>query len=80
MQVYKYLKSKKIQCRPLICGNIGHQPFVKQNIKKDFKLNNAKFVDKNGIYLPNHTNLNPQDIDFISKKFLDIAQPIYFND
>lgn len=79
LQVFKYLKSNRIQCRPLICGNIGHQPFVKQNIKRNFNLNNAKFVDKNGIYLPNHTNLNLEDIDFISKKFLDIAQPIHFN-
>ena len=80
LEVYKYLKSKKIQSRPLICGNIGQQPFIKKNIKRVFKLNNAKFVDKNGIYLPNHTNLTLRDIDFISQKFLDIAQPIFFNE
>ena len=80
LEVYKYLKSKKIQSRPLICGNIGQQPFIKKNIKRVFNLDNAKFVDKYGIYLPNHTNLSLQDIDFISKKFLNIAQPIFFNE
>ena len=79
-EVYKYLKSKKIQSRPLICGNIGQQPFIKKNIKKIFNLDKAKFVDKYGIYLPNHTNLSLQDIDFISKKFSDLAQPISFNE
>jgi CDP-6-deoxy-D-xylo-4-hexulose-3-dehydrase len=29
-QVYRYLKSKKIQTRPLICGNMGQQPFLKK--------------------------------------------------
>ena len=80
LEVYKYLKSKKIQSRPLICGNIGQQPFIKKNIKRIFNLDNAKFVDKYGIYLPNHTNLSLQDIDFISKKFSNIAQPISFNE
>ena len=80
LEVYKYLKSKKIQSRPLICGNIGQQPFIKKNIKTFFNLDNAKFVDKYGIYLPNHTNLSLQDIDFISKKFSNIAQPISFNE
>ena len=79
-EVYKYLKSKKIQSRPLICGNIGQQPFIKKNIKKIFNLDKAKFVDKYGIYLPNHTNLSLQDIDFISKKFSYLAQPISFNE
>ena len=80
LEVYKYLKSKKIQSRPLICGNIGQQPFIKKNIKTFFNLDNAKFVDKYGIYLPNHTNLSLQDIDFISKKFSNVAQPISFNE
>ena len=80
LEVYKYLKLKKIQSRPLICGNIGQQPFIKKNIKRVLNLDNAKFVDKYGIYLPNHTNLSLQDIDFISKKFLNIAQPIFFNE
>ncbi len=80
LEVYKYLKSKKIQSRPLICGNIGQQPFIKKNIKTFFNLDNAKFVDKYGIYLTNHTNLSLQDIDFISKKFSNIAQPISFNE
>ena len=33
LEVYKYLKSKKIDSRPLICGNMGQQPFLKKVIK-----------------------------------------------
>lgn len=77
-EVYKYLKSKKIQSRPLICGNMGQQPFMrsKQIIKQ--KLPNASLIDKHGIYLPNHANLSVEDIDVISNQFKKIANPIYF--
>jgi len=40
-------------------------------------LPNAEFVDKYGLYLPNHANLSIKDIDFISKNFLSSAVPIY---
>ena len=32
LDVFRYLKSKKIQTRPLICGNMGQQPFWKKKI------------------------------------------------
>ncbi len=80
LEVYKFLKSKKIQTRPLICGNMGQQPFLKskKNILK-YNLSNAKFIDKYGLYLPNHANFNLNDIDFISKHFISVAKPIFFN-
>jgi CDP-4-dehydro-6-deoxyglucose reductase, E1 len=78
LEVYRYLKSKNIQTRPLICGNMGQQPFLKTKkvIKKN--LNFAKFIDKNGIYLPNHANLSLKDVDYISDHFNNIAKPIFF--
>ena len=45
------------------------------NSKDNFS--NANFVDKFGIYLPNHANLSIQDIDLVTKKFLKIAKPIF---
>ncbi len=78
LEVYKYLKLKKIDSRPLICGNMGQQPFLRKNLIKNKNLLNAKFVDKYGLYLPNHASLNKKDIDFISKTFNRIAKPIEF--
>ena len=79
LEVYKYLKSKKIQSRPLICGNMGQQPFWKKKFVNQKKLSNAKFVHKYGLYLPNHANINQFDIDYISKCFKSVAKPIFFN-
>ena len=78
LEVYKYLKSKKIQSRPLICGNMGQQPFWKKKIVNSEKLRNAKFVHKYGLYLPNHANINKTDVDYISKCFRSVAKPIFF--
>jgi len=78
LEVFKYLKSKKIQSRPLICGNMGQQPFWKKRFTKQAKLKNAFFVNKYGIYLPNHASLNKKDINYIAKCFASVAKPIFF--
>ena len=76
-EVYKYLKKKKIQSRPLICGNMGQQPFLKKITSNKKDLKNAQFVDKYGIYLPNHAYISFKNIDNISKIFNSIAKPIH---
>ena len=78
VQVYKYLKSKKIQTRPLICGNMGQQPFLNKISFNKKELINAKFVDQYGIYLPNHANISFRDINYVTKIFKSIAIPIHF--
>ena len=78
LQVFKFLKSKKIQTRPLICGNMGQQPFWKSKFINKYKLPNAEFIDKYGLYLPNHANLSLKDIDFICKNFILVAKPKLF--
>ena len=78
LEVYKYLKNKKIQTRPLICGNMGQQPFWNKKFSNKQRLINAEFVHKYGLYLPNHANLNNSDIDYISRCFKSIAKPIFF--
>ena len=80
LKVYKFLKSKNIQCRPLICGNMGQQTFLKsKKIIKD-GLFNANFINKNGLYLPNHANLSLSDVDYISNNFIKIAKPIFLKE
>ena len=58
---------------------MAQQPFIKKIKKNNFGLQNSRFVDRYGIYLPNHANLSSKDINFISKQFLKIAEPIFFN-
>ena len=79
LEVYKYLKSKNIQTRPLICGNMGQQPFLKSKQIIKNKLPSAEFIDKHGLYLPNHANLSIKDVDFICKHFQSSAKPIFFS-
>ena len=78
LDVFRYLTKKNIQIRPLICGNMGQQPFLKNKSDTLGQLPNAKFVDKYGIYLPNHANLKNEDIKFICKNFLKCAAAIFF--
>ncbi len=78
LEVFRYLRSKKIQTRPLICGNMGQQPFLQKRSIKNNELTNSKKVDKYGIYLPNHANLTLRDIDFVSKVFKKVAKPFNF--
>ena len=78
MKVFKHLQKKKIESRPLICGNMGQQPFLEKICFNKKELINAKFVNEYGIYLPNHANINFKDIDFISKEFKSVAVPINF--
>ena len=77
LEVFRYLKSKNIQSRPLICGNMNRQPFIRKKKLTNFSLENSEFVDKYGLYLPNHANLTFEDIDFICKSFSKIAKPIF---
>ena len=54
---------------------MGQQPFWKNSLSKKNKLPNAEFIDKYGLYLPNHANLSLEDIGFISKHFSKYAKP-----
>ena len=65
IKVFKHLKKKKIESRPLICGNMGQQPFLEKICFNKKDLVNAKFVNEFGIYLPNHANINFYFQDFI---------------
>lgn len=77
MEVYKYLKKFKIETRPLICGNIGRHPFwIKEKGAK--KLLNSDIIHDFGLYMPNNFSLKKKDIDYICKKFKEVAIPKFF--
>ena len=74
IEVAKHLKNNGVETRPLICGSMGKQPFwIKKYGEQNFPIANK--VHDNGIYLPNHLNLDEEKIKYISELFLDIAEP-----
>jgi CDP-6-deoxy-D-xylo-4-hexulose-3-dehydrase len=60
-QLIKALIENNIECRPLISGSMGTQPFYKK-IYGEKKLLNCSIVDERGIYIPNHPHLSKDDI------------------
>jgi len=63
LELSQFLKRNSIESRPLICGNIARHPFwagEKNGLK------NADLVHDNGIYLPNHLNIEFKDITKIT--------------
>ncbi len=59
--IVKALLDMKVECRPLICGSMGTQPFY---IKKygRVELPNVTKVDGCGLYIPNHPKLTEEEI------------------
>ena len=58
------LLENNIECRPLISGSMGTQPFYKK-IYGENKLPNCLIVDEKGIYIPNHPNLTKKEIELM---------------
>lgn len=56
------LIENNVECRPLICGSMGTQPFY---IKKygRVELPNVSKIDKCGMYIPNHPKLTVEEIN-----------------
>jgi len=74
LEVSKHLLAQGIECRPLVCGSMGRQPFW---IKK-YGVTHLPVADKVhdfGLYLPNHANITPEDISYVAKHFRKVAQP-----
>lgn len=63
--IAKDLMENGVECRPLICGSIGLQPFW-INLYGECSLPTADKVHKQGLYLPNNPKLKFSDIDFIA--------------
>jgi CDP-4-dehydro-6-deoxyglucose reductase, E1 len=59
-----------IECRPLISGSMGTQPFYKK-VYGEYKLKNCTIVDERGIYIPNHPKLTKEEIELMCKLILE---------
>jgi CDP-6-deoxy-D-xylo-4-hexulose-3-dehydrase len=59
-----------IECRPLISGSMGNQPFYKKRYGV-LKLQNSELIDNCGIYVPNHPELTDMDINLICDIILE---------
>lgn len=76
-EVFEHLSRNDIECRPLICGNIGRHPFWTKRYG-DPQLKNADIVHDFGIYMPNHHNLSEEDVRFVCETFKQVARPKHF--
>lgn len=71
-EIIKELLSKNIECRPLICGSMGTQPFY---IKKygRVELPNVTKIDACGLYIPNHPKLTEEEIERMCNCIIDVV-------
>ena len=58
------LIKNNIECRPLIAGNLANKPFWYENFVKP-ELKNCELIDQYGFYIPNHQDLNENDLNKI---------------
>ena len=75
VEVFRHLKRKGIETRPLVCGNIGRQPFWIQKFG-EVRLKNADIVHDHGLYLPNHGHLTEEQLSYVVSEFKKVAVPV----
>jgi CDP-6-deoxy-D-xylo-4-hexulose-3-dehydrase len=63
-KIIEKLIENGIECRPLVCGSMGRQPFYTERygIKE---LKNCDLIDRLGIYVPNNHSLSNEELQFI---------------
>lgn len=65
-KIVSELLKNKVECRPLIAGNIAKQPFFyKLHGNKEYKF--ADIIHEHGFYVPNNHQISFDEIDFICK-------------
>jgi CDP-6-deoxy-D-xylo-4-hexulose-3-dehydrase len=64
------LKQHNIECRPLISGSMGIQPFYKKTYGEN-KLPNCSTIDNRGIYVPNHPQLTEAEIELMCNLIIE---------
>lgn len=65
--IIKSLMENKIECRPLICGSMGLQPFYKNQFG-ELNLPNVSLIDEQGMYIPNNPDLSQGELGFMVEK------------
>jgi len=75
-KVIEYLKYHGIESRPLLAGNLARHPFYSLYCETPkVELINSDKIHYGGVYLPNHQNLNKDDIGYINDHLIS-----FFND
>jgi CDP-6-deoxy-D-xylo-4-hexulose-3-dehydrase len=64
-KIVKALIKNGVECRPIVCGDISKQPFLKNRLKYDTNTPMAEMIDKYGFYVPNHPHLTDSDIKYV---------------
>ena len=60
-EIYEELSYNNIECRPLVAGSMGTQP-VWSDLYGETRMKNSDIIEQYGMYVPNHQDLNEQDI------------------
>lgn len=69
-KLIEVLKQHNIECRPLISGSMGIQPFYKK-IYGENRLPNCSIIDNRGIYVPNHPQLTEAEIELMCNLIIE---------
>ena len=70
--IVKKLLENNVECRPLICGSMGTQPFyIKKYGRVD--LPNVKKIDECGLYIPNHPKLTEEEIGRMCNSIIEVS-------
>lgn len=75
LEVARHLAAAGIECRPLVCGSMGRQPFWVRRYGAT-ALPVADRVHQHGLYLPNHANLTEADVERVARVFRGVARPL----
>ncbi|HTS53510.1 MAG TPA: DegT/DnrJ/EryC1/StrS family aminotransferase [Burkholderiales bacterium] len=74
LEVYRHLRDRGVETRPLVCGSIGRQPFWTRRYGERI-LPNADVVHEFGLYLPNHARIGPAEVQHVVDAFREVAEP-----
>ena len=70
------LQESGIECRPLLCGNLGRHPFWLKK-KPPFVGEVADVVHNFGIYFPNHATLQEHQIERLCDIVSEVGVPVF---
>jgi len=76
-EVFRHLRKRGVETRPLVCGSIGRQPFWTRRYGVQ-ALPNADIVHEFGMYLPNHARIGPAEVQYVAEAFREVAEPKAF--
>jgi CDP-6-deoxy-D-xylo-4-hexulose-3-dehydrase len=72
-RLIQLFREHNIECRPLISGSMGTQPFYKK-IYGELILPNCSVVDERGMYIPNHPSLSEAEIELMCNLVLQASK------